>query len=72
MREKVKIGLEFWVLPRDAYVAYRGIKVHVVLMQNKGWGLSHKSNWGILLFFFVCVCVSVCMCIKSVLVVRKV
>jgi len=55
MREKVKIGLESRVLPRDAYVAYKGIKVHVVRMQNEGWGLSHKSNRGLLLF--VCVCV---------------
>ena len=37
MREKVRIGLESRVLPRDAYVDYRGIKVHVARMQNEGW-----------------------------------
>ena len=54
--KKVRKGLESRVLPRDAYVAYKGIKVHVVRIQNEGWGLSHKSNRG---DSIICVCVCV-------------
>ena len=49
-----KVGLESRVLPQDFYIAYGGIKVHIVRTQHKGWDLSHKSNPRLL--FCVCVC----------------
>ena len=56
-----KKGLESRVLARDAYVAHKGIKVHVVHMQREGGVYPINSNGD----FIICVCK------KGVLVLRK-